>query len=583
MRGRGPIAIGLCVLAAFGACATTFTWTGEAGAEAGWSEGGNWDRGGAVPGAGDVAVVPGRPAAVRAADQPVLNGLAEIRIFGLDTKTNSVGLYAVAGESVDIVCPIVFTDKTPYLGKAKAGRLVVKSRIDSTTGGSLNLCGDVELAEGATVKNPSGKCLELQTGASVRLSTPLVAEQKSYPILRTRGTSALTIGCEKALSQFGADLVLGTKSSYGGFLDLDGHDLTIAKLSVTPTEKWGSYVQQAGLASATPATLTVTEGMMPLGGSYADTAALWEPLLGAVSLKLDSAVGGTLTVSNFTGRPSETSGALVSSAGTLRLADGTCFTRLGRLVKEGTGAIEVGNVTLGGTELSLAGSGRLTLNADLAVRRAKVWETGKKAFAYLEPGTHSAAEIPEHLAGAGRLSVRCGCPAEELSMKTNRRWLVAADVAFDRDASRPLAFRPPAPPPDKSIREIALGLASSAPAEEPDLRAAQADGAKFGAAVVCVGESRRYVTLADGAWRTNLTATAALDGRETVVCRLDDFERAVSYAVRAADGSETALASADADDLSFSELRIFGEGLVGSLRGVLVGEGLPNGFGVMIR
>ena len=134
-------------------------------------------------------------------------------------------------------------------------------------------------------------------------------------------------------------------------------------------------VQQAGLASATPATLTVTEGMTPLGGSYADTAALWEPLIGAVSLKLDSAVGGTLTVSNFTGRPSETSGALVSSAGTLRLADGTCFTRLGRLVKEGTGAIEVGNVTLGGTELSLAGSGRLTLNADRV--RVLPGETGR--------------------------------------------------------------------------------------------------------------------------------------------------------------------------------------------------------------
>ena len=567
------------VAAALVAGARTFTWTGRSGADAGWADGGNWDRDGAVPAAGDTVVLTNAAVAVTRADQPILDVIREIRIRGAAEK---LSLFAAAGETVTLPCPVVFEDGSPYLGKTQSGTLTVKGLIDASAGGTIELMGTVVLSEGATVKAAKSSTFfgPQGTGSQVRFAAPLRTATSFYPTFRTRGTTeGFAFDCADAWAFDGSALIIGTLTAWGGPIDLNGFDQKLAKLSMSmPTSS--KYLSTACLTSARPATLTLTQGTVV--GNNSD-ALLWAPLRGAVSVKLASANGGTLTITNLVGYPSETSGAVISAAGTVRLADGTTFMKLGRLVKEGTGSIDVGAVSLADAELSLSGTGKMTLRADLEVLRAKVWNESSRTFDYLAPESYAVSDLPLHLAGKGRLIVRRGRPAGGIPLKTNDHWIVVRDVCLDATVARPLAFVPSAQPPDESIREVAVAVSSSAPAEESDLHAALADGARFGSAVVCVGEELRYVTLQDGCWVTNGTRQATLDGSETVVCRLNAFDGTASYRIRTLAGEEVPLSDFSQDDLNFSELRFFGEGFIGAIWGSYASERLFPGLFFQIK
>ena len=583
--------------------AKTFTWTGAAGVDKGWSDGENWDQEGEIPGEGDSVLIIGMTIPVLQSDQSVLDVVADITL-----QDEGAGLYTPGGEVVEIKCPIIFSGNYshPALGREGEGLMIVKSLVDYSVKGDLELFGEVVFDAGSSVKPASkSKLLSLNgENAVVRFAGSFLSAQKYYPVFRLRGDTTIGFDLKNALTQYDAAFVFGTSSTWGGCLDLNGYDQTIGSISMFPATAGGKYLTTTCLKSATPATLTITQGTVE---SDKAEALLWAPINGALSLKLDAAADGVLAMKNVDGCPSTTTGAVVSASGTIKLEDGTAFTRLGRLVKTGSGNIEVGNVSLGDyVELTLEGDGKVKLNNDFTVKRAKVWDAEKSDYAYLDPKTYSASDLPGHLSGTGRLVVRKGIPGGLVPLITNENWIAEnaatyagsakatgswsgtasvqdGGIAFNVASSSPLSFTPFTKPSHKTIREIALDMTFSAPAQDADLKAALSDGAKYGVAVVAIDEELRYVTLLNGAWVTNDFHSATLDGSEKVVYRIDGIEDEIIYKVRSSDGVETELASASLEKASFSQAKFIGEGSIKSMDGVYYRNALGPGLLLLLK
>ena len=157
-------------------------------------------------------------------------------------------------------------------------------------------------------------------------------------------------------------------------------------------------------------------------------------------------------------------------------------------------------------------------------------------------------------------------------------------IAFDATDDAPLSFVPFRKPRADTIREIGLGLSFGAPAGNEDLNAAAARGARYGVAVVAVDDALRYVTLLNGVWVTNITAEATLDGSDRIVYRIDGIENEIAYTVRATDGSETLLASAEWKQPQFSGVYFAGEGRLDDMRGAYYRNALLDpGFLLFLR
>lgn len=596
------VAVGFCAFAR-----EAFVWTGLVGAEAGWSAGGNWNQGGKIPGAGDTVVIDGLASAVRQADQPILDVLAKIVITNnTDVATT---LYAAKGANVAIRCPVIAVGSYASLGRANEGSLVIRSMLDhSSNGSSLELMGSVTFAAGGAVKSQkaSRSFLLRDDGTEVRLAAPLGTGQSFYPLFRIRGKTRLVFDCRDALRETDAEVILGTASNWGGCLDLNGCDQTVSRLSMTPVTSGTKNLATTSITSEAPAVLTVRD-RSAANSTAKSEGVVWAPIDGALSIRLDSTTGGSLTITNVPGYPSRTTGGLIASAGTIRLGDGAAFTDLGQLVKTNTGSFVIGDVSLGDSvEAVLSGSGKMTLNGDLQVRHARVWNAAKDDFDYLEPNAYDASNLSAHLAGPGRLLVRKGLPADRQHLVTNDHWFAenartyagelprtgtwtgnaaVADgaLAFAATAEAPLSFSPYRMPRGTSIREIGMGMAFGSPATDADLKAAVDDAAKYGVAVVAVDEELRYVMLLNGAWVTNATVAASLDGSDRVVYRIDGIEGEIAYEVRRADGSKARLASAGLEETSFESVNFLGEGRLDDMNGVYYRSTLGIGFLLNLR
>ena len=583
--------------------ARTFTWTGAAGTDSGWADGGNWDQDGDVPGEADSVLVIATELAVSSADQSILDVIADIIL-----QDESASLYVPGGDVVEIKCPITFSGNNshPRLGREGSGVMIVKSLVDYSLRGDLDLLGEVIFESGASVKPASkSKLLSLNGENSVvRFAGGLLSAQSYYPVFRLRGDTTIGFDSMNALTQYGAAFVFGTSSTWGGCLDLNGYDQTISSISMFPATPGGKYLATTCLKSSAPATLTITKGTVVNGSAQ---AVLWAPVNGALSIRLEAGSSDVLSMTNVAGYASTTTGSVVSASGTVKLENGTEFVRLGQLVKTGTGNFEIGNVSLGDyVELSMEGEGKVRLNSDCTVKRAKVWDSGKSAYTYLEPKTYSASELSDHLSGTGHLIVRKGTPSNLIPLITNANWIAEnaatyagtapktgtwagsaavenESIAFNTTPSTPLSFTPYLIPGRKTSREISLDMSFAAPAQDADLRAALDDGAKYGVAVVAIDEEFRYVTLLNGSWVTNTFHSAVLDGSEKVVYRIDGIEDEIVYKVRSSGGDETELASASLERASFSQAKFVGEGVIRAVDGVSYRNALGPGLVISWR
>ena len=582
----------------------TFTWTGAAGEDSGWTDGGNWDQDGDVPGEGDSVVISNAmKVAVSSSDQAILDVIADITLQDEASDGSPASLYVPGGDVAEIKCPITFGRGIAHsrLGREGSGVMIIKSLVDYSIGGDLELFGEVVFESGSSVKpKAKSRLLSLNGGnAVVRFAGGLLSAQSYYPVFRLRGDTTIGFDSMNALTQYGAAFVFGTSSTWGGCLDLNGYDQTISSISMYPATLGGSYLATTCLKSSTPATLTITKGTIVNGSAQ---AVLWAPVNGALSIRLEAGSGDVLSMTNVAGYASTTTGRVVSASGTVKLENGTSFVRLGQLVKTGTGNFEIGDVSLGDyVELSMEGEGKVTLNSDCTVKRAKVWNPKKSAYAYLEPKTYSASELPDHLAGTGHLIVRKGTPSSLIPLITNSNWIAESAasyagatrktgtwtgsasvedeaIAFNTTPSAPLSFAPYSLPSRKTIREIVLDMSFAAPAQDADLRAALDDGAKYGVAVVAIDEELRYVTLLNGSWVTNTFHSAVLDGSEKVVYRIDGIEDEIVYKARSSGGAETELASASLETATFSRAKFIGEGAIKAMNGTCYRSALGPGL-----
>ena len=583
--------------------ARTFTWTGAAGEDSGWTDGGNWDQDGDVPGEGDSVLVVATEIAVSSADQSILDVIA-----GITLQDESASLYVPGGDTVEIKCPITFSGTYDHLrlGREGSGVMIIKSLVDYSLKGDLELLGEVIFDSGASVKPASRTKLLSLNGENtvVRFAGGLLSAQSYYPVFRLRGNTTIGFDSMNALTRYGAAFEFGTSSTWGGCLDLNGYDQTISSISMFPATPGGKYLATTCLKSSTPATLTITKGTVVNGSAQ---AVLWAPVNGALSIRLEAGSSDVLSMTNVTGYASTTTGSVVSASGTVKLENGTEFVRLGQLVKTGTGNFEIGNVSLGDyVELSMEREGKVRLNSDCTVKRAKVWDSGKSAYTYLEPKTYSESELSDHLSGTGHLIVRKGTPSNLIPLITNANWIAEnaatytgvspktgvwagsatvenGAVVFNTTPSAPLSFTPYSIPGRKTIREISLDMSFAAPAQDADLRAALDDGAKYGVAVVAIDEEFRYVTLLNGSWVTNASHSAVLDGSEKVVYRIDGIEDEIVYKVRSSGGDETELASASLERASFSQAKFIGEGVIKAVNGVSYQNALGPGLVISWR
>ena len=535
-----------------------------------------------------------------AADQAALNGLTSL-VVAIQGSAASPALYAAAGNAVTVPCPVKVTaGGTTYIGKAGTGTLIFSNDISfDPRNKELGLCGDVRLNGGSSL-GANGAISTLGTGDnadSTVVTFGCVFMKAAVTTYQTRGKTTFRFAADNVFGTEGTPLfVLGRTSNPSGILDLDGHDQSIGRLSFFTGNSEGNirkYNPTLCISSEDAATLTVREGFVVKTG---DSDIFNGRLLGGLSFKLDSANGAGVasfsnTVIDATEYCSTTTGALISASGTIRLLEGCRFTSLSELRKEGTGNFEISSAALGDSVVvTLAGTGKITLNVDLAVLRAQIWNGSKGAFDYLEPDVYDASNLSEHLTGPGRLRVRKGAPLDRIPLVTNDHWIAenartyagelprtgtwtgpggvsGGAITFDATDDAPLSFVPFRKPRADTIREIGLYLSFGAPAGNEDLKAVSDRGAQYGIAVVAVDDALRYVTLLNGVWVTNITAEATLDGSDRIVYRIDGIENEIAYTVRATDGSETLLASAEWKQPQFSGVYFAGEGRLDDMRG----------------
>ena len=540
---------------------------------------------------------------VTAADQAVLNGLTSL-VIAIQGKAAAPALYAAADNVVTIPCPVkITTGNTTYVGKADTGTLVFENDISFDPGNKeLGLCGDVRLNGGSSL-GANGAISTLGTGDnadSTVVTFGRVFTKAAVTAYQTRGKTTFRFATDNVFGTKGSPLfILGRTSNPSGILDLDGHDQSVGRFSFFKGNSEGNirkYNPALCISSEDAATLTVREGFVS-GKSLGDSDIFNGRFLGGVSFKLDSANGAGVasfsnTVIDATEYCSTTTGALISASGTIRLLEGCRFASLSELRKEGTGSFEISSAALGDSVVAtLVGTGKITLNVDLAVLRAQVWNESKGAFDYLEPDCYDASNLSGHLAGPGRLRVRKGAPLDRIPLVTNDHWIAEnartyvgelprtgtwtgpggvsdGAIAFDATDDAPFSFVPFRKPRADTIREIGLNLSFGAPAGNDDLKAVSDRGAQYGIAVVAVDDVLRYVTLLNGVWVTNITAEATLDGSDRIVCRIDGIENEIVYTVRATDGSEIRLASAERKQPPFSGVYFTGEGRLDDMRGV---------------
>ncbi len=366
----------------------------------------------ALPEPVDGVVTISSPTELSASDQATLNELTEIRVT-LQGSSSAPTIFAKSGETVTIPCPIDFSyNGTTYVGK-QGGTLIFASTVTHPAGKTLDVFGDVRLTDGSSF----GAAFLLETGdnnvntiASLDTVFPTGTAAASF---QTRGKTSFKFGADNVFANFGTApfFVLGKNSNPAGILDLNGHDQTIGKMSFF-------YGGEANLAqhndmhyitSENAATLTVREGFVVKTG---DSDIFNGRLLGGVSFKLDANTGVASfsnTVLKSEAQYSTTTGALICARGTIKLLDGCRFTQLSEIRKENVGNFEISSGVLGNSVVAkFAGTGKVTLNVDLTVLRAQVWNG--EDWEYLAAGPYDRASLGDHLDGTGTLYVTKGAP-----------------------------------------------------------------------------------------------------------------------------------------------------------------------------
>ena len=173
-------------------------------------------------------------------------------------------------------------------------------------------------------------------------------------------------------------------------IDLNGHNQSFAAFVSTANDSQTSY-----FTSAEPATLSV--------GQNVDTVS-WKPAFcGAVSLKKGGA--NTLTLAGV----SPSTGRLEVSEGRLDFAAAGAWTNLSEVaVSGGVLAVDLKSRLKARADYYLSG-GKLEIAAGVRLVAANLYvPDGKGGWTKMDPGTYTAVNFPDFIAGEGSLHVRGG-------------------------------------------------------------------------------------------------------------------------------------------------------------------------------
>lgn len=353
-----------------------------------------------------------------ASDQATLNGLISLEISVVG-KAAAPALYVVSGDTVTVPCPVkITTGATTFIGKADTGTLIFTNDLSfDPANKELDFCGDVRLNSGAGL-GASGSISTLGTGdnsPNTVVTFGSVLQSAAVTTYQTRGKTTFRFDADNVFGVEGTPLfILGRGTNPSGVLDLNGHDQSIGRLSFfNGGNNLEGFNSTLYITSEAAATLTVRTGFVS-GSKLGDSDIFNGRLLGGVSFKLDAdADTGVASFSNTVisaeTQYSTTTGALICARGTIKLLEGCRFKQLSEIRKENTGNFEISSGVLGDSVVAkLAGTGKVTLNVDLMVQRAQVWNG--EAWEYLEPGPYDTANLGAHLDGVGTLYVVKGAP-----------------------------------------------------------------------------------------------------------------------------------------------------------------------------